>query len=273
ALAQHRTTHHQPTTSIAWGLWANTTAMTNHLTQADLARLTGNGLGPISTDAGTALLDAAVRAGRPALAASAVHGVARGDVPAALRDLVRTARRRETAAPGAGGSLAERLRPLTGPQRTTFLIGQVREQVAQVLGHDDPASIGQEQSFQDLGFDSLTAVELRNRLSTLAGERLPATVVFDHPTPHALAALLLDRLVPHPHVAARAKVDELDVFLAELALADEDRSLITTHLESLIDRWRDRAPNTPGGPESEEADLDSASDEELFRLVDTSRKE
>ncbi|MEU3693927.1 type I polyketide synthase [Streptomyces narbonensis] len=270
ALAQHRTTHHQPATSIAWGLWADTTGMTSHLTDTQLNRLTGNGLGPISTDAGTALLDAAVAAGRPALAASALLGAARGDVPAVLRDLVRTARRRETAAPDAGGSLAERLRPLAGPQRTTFLIGHVREQVAQVLGHDDPAAIGQDQSFQDLGFDSLTAVELRNRLSTLAGERLPATVVFDYPTPHALAAFLLDRLVPHPHAAARAKVDELDVFLAELALADEDRSQITTHLESLIDRWRDRAPNTPGDPE---ADLDSASDEELFRLVDTSRKE
>ncbi|MFB7586040.1 SDR family NAD(P)-dependent oxidoreductase [Streptomyces sp. NPDC056169] len=270
ALAQHRTTHHQPATSIAWGLWADTSGMTRHLSDTDRSRLTRNGLGPISTAVGTALLDAARATGRPAVAASAVLGVARGEVPVVLRDLVRTARRRETAVPDAGGSFAERLRPLTGAQRTAFLIGHVRDQVAQVLGHDDPAAIGQDQPFQDLGFDSLTAVELRNRLSEVAGERLPATVVFDHPTPHALATFLLDRLVPHPHVAARAKVDELDVFLAELALADEDRSQITTHLERLIDRWRDRAPDTPGDPE---ADLDSASDEELFRLVDTSRKE
>ncbi|MET9293113.1 type I polyketide synthase [Streptomyces sp. NPDC003077] len=270
ALAQHRRAKGLPAVSIAWGLWADASGMTGHLTEADRDRLTRNGFAPLSTDAGTALLDAAVAAGRPAVAATPVLRTARGEVPPVLRDLVRTPRRRESAAPEAQVSLAERLRPLTEPERRSFLLRHVREQVAQVLRHDDPAAIGQDQPFQDLGFDSLTAVELRNRLAASAGEPLPATVVFDHPTPHALAAFLLDRLVPKPQAAARAKLDELDLFLADLDLEDEGRSQIAVRLEQLLDRWRDHAPASSNEPE---ADLDSATDEELFRLVDTSRKD
>ncbi|MET9971506.1 beta-ketoacyl reductase, partial [Streptomyces sp. NPDC006356] len=270
ALAQHRAALGLPAVSVSWGLWSDASGMTGHLTEADRARLTRNGLTPISADAGTALLDAAVTAGRPAVAAAPVLRVARGDVPAVLRDLVRTARRRDIAAPEAQVPLAEQLRLLTGDERRTFLLRHVREQVAQVLRHDDPAGIGQDQSFQDLGFDSLTAVELRNRLAAAAGQPLPATVVFDHPTPHTLAAFLLDRLVPQPHAAARAKLDELDVFLAELTLEDEGRSQVAARLERLLHRWRDHAPTSSDEPE---ADLDSATDEELFRLVDTSRKD
>ncbi|MDN3265858.1 type I polyketide synthase [Streptomyces sp. CSDS2] len=270
ALAQHRAALGLPAVSVSWGLWSDASGMTGHLTEADRARLTRNGLTPISIDVGTALLDAAVSAGRPALAATPVLRAAHGDVPAVLRDVVRPARRRDTAASETRVPLAERLRPLTGPERHSFLLRHVREQIAQVLRHDDPTAIGQDQPFQDLGFDSLTAVELRNRLGAAGGEPLPATVVFDHPTPRALAVFLHDRLVPQPQAAARAKLDELDVFLAELALEGEDRSQVASRLEQLLDRWRDHAPASSGEPGT---DLDSATDEELFRLVDTSRKD
>nr|AIS85742.1 modular polyketide synthase [Verrucosispora sp. MS100047] len=105
----------------------------------------------------------------------------------------RVARSAGTASPD---SLRERLLPLSPTERTALLVDLVRTQVAAVLGHTDTDAVVVDRAFKDSGFDSLTAVELRNRVSRATGLRLPPTVVFDRPTPAELAAHLLDQLVP-----------------------------------------------------------------------------
>ncbi|MFE2414917.1 SDR family NAD(P)-dependent oxidoreductase [Kitasatospora sp. NPDC059408] len=194
-LAQYRRAAGLPATSLAWGLWAEGGAMTDTLTRADLARLNRGGIAALTADEGLALLDAAlasdeahlapVRLDRAALRAQAAGGT----LAPVLRGLVRSpARPAATAAPA--NSLAARLAGLTAQERDRLLLDTVRTTVATVLAHATPETIDPDRGFNEIGFDSLTAVELRNRLNAGTGLRLPATLVFDYPTPHALAAHL-----------------------------------------------------------------------------------
>ncbi|WP_169807460.1 acyl carrier protein, partial [Herbidospora mongoliensis] len=115
------------------------------------------------------------------------------DLPAVLSELVPAgARRRGT--PAATSSLADRMAELAPAERAQALVDLVRAQVAGVLGHADSTGVAVDRAFQDLGFDSLTAVELRNRLTVATGLRLPTTLVFDHPSPAALAGHLAAEL-------------------------------------------------------------------------------
>ncbi|MEV7192770.1 SDR family NAD(P)-dependent oxidoreductase [Streptomyces sp. NPDC093510] len=188
-----------PGLSIAWGLWARGSAMTRHLDDADLARLRAGGVKPLLDEQGLALLDAA-RAAAPhtsqvVAAGIDVRGLNRDDVPAILRNLTGRARRRAaTDAAVDQGALERRLAGLDEAERRAAVTDVVRECVAAVLGHRSAADVRTEANFKDLGFDSLTAVQLRNRLSAATGLRLPATTAFDHPTPQALAAYLCTRL-------------------------------------------------------------------------------
>jgi acyl carrier protein len=111
-------------------------------------------------------------------------------------DLVPAAMAGAGAEPVALGELITRLAAQPPAEQDRILTDLVRAEVAMVLGHDSADSIGGEQAFQELGFDSLTAVELRNRLSMATGERLPATLIFDYPTPGALARFLKSELLP-----------------------------------------------------------------------------
>ncbi|WP_033261138.1 type I polyketide synthase [Amycolatopsis vancoresmycina] len=190
ALAAHRRALGLPGVSLAWGLWAEASGMTGHLGAADLARMSRGGMSGLSDADGLALFDAAIARGETlAIPARLDLSAADGPVPPLLRGLVRTTRR--TAAVAAGdGDLAARLRPLPAAERDRRLLDLVRDHVAAVLGHDTAGDIAPDRSFAELGFDSLTAVELRNRLGTATGLRLPATLVFDHPAPAALVAFL-----------------------------------------------------------------------------------
>ncbi|MFC5289949.1 SDR family NAD(P)-dependent oxidoreductase [Actinokineospora guangxiensis] len=192
ALARHRAALGLPATSLAWGFWAERSALTSGLGAADLGRMARGGVRPLSTSDGLALFDAALRSGRSVLVPTRLDlaGPRADQAPALLRDLVRPARRR-AAATAPPEDLAGRVAALPAADAKHLLLDLVRGQAATVLGHTDSARVGSTRAFADLGFDSLTAVELRNRLAAATGRTLSATLVFDHPTPAALAGHLL----------------------------------------------------------------------------------
>ncbi|MFD3843950.1 type I polyketide synthase, partial [Streptomyces sp. NPDC058642] len=210
ALAHHRRAQGLPATSLAWGLWEQSSAMTGELDLADRRRLSRMGLSPLSSEEGLALLDRALASAEPALVPARLDLAGlRGSetVPALLRGLVRPATTRRTAdttagVRDAGTALTERLAGLGRAERERHLVELVRRSVAAVLGHASGQSVDPERSFKEQGFDSLTAVELRNRLGTATGLRLPTAIVFDHPTPTALAAHLCEALFPRDVEAA-----------------------------------------------------------------------
>ncbi|MEV7990336.1 beta-ketoacyl reductase, partial [Micromonospora sp. NPDC085948] len=201
ALAAHRRAQGLPATSIAWGLWAPASAMTGHLESSDLARMSRSGLLGLSAEQGLALFDAAVSAVQPMVVAARLDGARlrrqaeAGAVPVMLRGLARVSSRRSAAAVVADtAGLARRLAGVSPAEQQRMLLDVVHTHVATVLGHANPDGIDAGQAFKDLGFDSLTAVELRNRLATVTGLRLPATLVFDYPTPDTLAHYLHTQL-------------------------------------------------------------------------------
>ena len=195
ALAQRRAAAALPATAIAWGIWEQ--GMGAALGEAGRARIQRGGLVPIEARRGLALLDLA-RAQAPPLAfAAPLHSAglrdaaAAGMLPPLLSGLVRTGRRRPKAA---GACLARRLAGVPEAEREALVLELVREQAAGVLGHASAAAVDPEASFKDLGFDSLGAVELRNRLAGAAGVSLDATLLFDHPNATAVAAHLLEQV-------------------------------------------------------------------------------
>ncbi len=190
-----------PGVSLAWGLWEQTTGMTAHLGEIGQARGSRNGLQAITATEGMDLFDAGLRAGEALLVPvkldlRAVRGqaVAGGRVPSLLQGLVRAGRQTARAATSDGGGLAGRLAGLPPAEQETLLLEIVRGHAATTLGHSGAASVHAETAFKDAGFDSLTSVELRNRLREATGLNLPATVVFDYPSPLALARHLHSEL-------------------------------------------------------------------------------
>ncbi|WP_460747897.1 SDR family NAD(P)-dependent oxidoreductase, partial [Micromonospora schwarzwaldensis] len=197
ALAAHRHAAGLPATGIGWGMWATTSTMTAHLDRDDARRLRRLGMTPLTATEGAALLDAATRRARPAVAAARLRLTGDADrYPAILRGLARPGARRAAQATGGESGWAQRLAGLAPDEATALLVELVRAQAAAVLGHASAQAVPGTRAFKDLGFDSLTSVELRNRLAAATGLRLPATLVFDHPTPERVAGLL------HGHLAA-----------------------------------------------------------------------
>ncbi|MDT0393587.1 SDR family NAD(P)-dependent oxidoreductase [Streptomyces edwardsiae] len=191
-----------PALSIAWGLWADQSTMTDGLGETDRLRMARSGVAAMSAAEGLTLFDTAVATGAPALAAARLDlsALDPGTAPALLRALVPYAV--PPAAPASGRdatpatSLRSRLNRAPRHERGHLLLETVRAEVAAVLGHTGAEQVTTDRRFQDLGFDSLMAVELRNRLSVTAGVTLPPTLIFDHPTPDALANRLQAELLP-----------------------------------------------------------------------------
>ncbi|MEW9555767.1 SDR family NAD(P)-dependent oxidoreductase [Nonomuraea sp. NPDC050783] len=280
ALAEHRHDLGLPAVSIAWGLWDAASGMTGTLSPADLARLARAGIAPLTTDQGLALFDTAltttdpllvaVRWNTTTLRARAEHG----DLPPVLKTLVRAPRRTATpgqaSAPPAAG-LAARLSALPRAEVLRVLTETVQAHVAAVLAHSGADSVDVERPFNELGFDSLTAVELRNRLGADTGLRLPATLVFDHPTVTSLAAHLFAALAPPqapkapPEDALRAALAHLDQVLEH---ANGEAAAIRERAVSLLQNALTKlgAVLVPAGGVLDE--IDSASDEEIFALID-----
>ncbi|MDQ2959337.1 MAG: phosphopantetheine-binding protein, partial [Actinomycetota bacterium] len=160
--------------------------------------------------------------------------------------------------------LLGRLAGIPPVERDRVLLDLVRSQVAAVLGYSTVKEVGAQRPFKELGFDSLTGVELRNRLNMATGLRLPASLVFDYPTPTALAHYLREEImfalaaIP----AASEELDRLDAALVAVPADDaEARSRITHRLQAMLARLGSDEPAT-------RADLGSVSDGELFDLLD-----
>ncbi|MEW5537210.1 SDR family NAD(P)-dependent oxidoreductase [Streptomyces cyaneofuscatus] len=269
-LAHHRRALGLPATSLAWGLWEVAGGINAGLTSADRSRFVREGFLPVGTEEALALLDAALPLETPAVTATpfdlaAVRAGTR--VPPLLRALVPASGRRPVSADGA--SFAQRLAELSDTDRRTYMLDLVRGEVAGVLGFRDADAVDAGRAFQELGFDSLTAVELRNRLGAAAGVRLPATVVFDHPTPTALAGFLLAKAAPDSATERRApalaELDRLEEILATVA-DDEGRATVTVRLQTILARWME-AWGTPAGSEPV-ASLEEASTDELLDFID-----
>ncbi|MFE2753905.1 type I polyketide synthase [Actinosynnema sp. NPDC059335] len=204
ALARHRRAHGQAATSIAWGLWEQDSGITGTLSDTDRQRLARNGVRPLPTEEGLALFDAATAAAEPVVTAALLDHAAlreQGEhLPAVLRGLVTAAPTRRAAADDAtadtGSPWADRLTGLGAVERETAVQDLVRAAVAQVLGHADDSGVDMSAAFKELGFDSLTAVELRNHLTGATGLRLPSTLVFDYPSPAGVADYLARQVSP-----------------------------------------------------------------------------
>src|SRR6266581_3501070 len=208
-LAARRRAAGYPAVSLAWGLWGQASAMTGGLDTADRARMARSGVLALGSGQGMALLDAALGSARAVLV-PAVFDVAvlreqarSGVLPAMLREIVGRVRRTAHTATAATGVLA-RLVGLDTAGQLAMLTDLVGAEAAVVLGGGQ--GVEKTRAFREVGFDSLTAVELRNRLAAVTGVRLAATVVFDYPNPTVLAehlhAELLGTLAPPRAVVA-----------------------------------------------------------------------
>ncbi len=217
ALMDHRRAAGLPGTSLAWGPW-----IAGMLSGADAERMARTGIPGITVEQGIELFDAAVNAGNAVpvrLDLPVLRG--RGDIPPMLRGLIRTRPRRLVAGSDTAASLTGRLAGLDETARLEALLDLVRGQVATVLGHAGTDEIDPGRAFQSLGFDSLTAVELRNQLTAVTGLRLPATLVFDYPNAGVLAGYLRDELFGSatviPSVDLRAAVADDPIVIVGMA--------------------------------------------------------
>ncbi|MER5549674.1 SDR family NAD(P)-dependent oxidoreductase, partial [Streptomyces sp. NPDC002589] len=288
-LAQHRRAQGLPALSLAWGLWDTDDGMAGTLGAADIRRIGRMGLAPLPADEGLALFDAALTADQALLLPTRLDlaGLERRgtEPPALLKALARTTVRRAAAdTPGTAGgaqgegsgttvAFTEQLRLLPAEERERAALDLVRTHTAAVLGHSDPEAVDAERPFKSLGFDSLTAVEMRNRLGTATGLTLRATLIFSYPTPAVLARYLLEQCAPQearPADLLLAELDKLESVMAGLDRAadaatgdDELDDKVTARLRELLTRWTGGADSTTTAGTG----LESATDDEMFDLI------
>jgi polyketide synthase 7 len=269
--------------SVAWGLWEQTSAMTQHLADRDKARMSRVGLAPLSTEQALRLFDTAMLTDRPVTVAARPDPAALADhiatLPPLLSQLVARRTRRvidETDTTAASmTSLVARLHGLTPPQRHGHLVDLVCSNAATVLGRQNAADINVGAVFQDIGFDSLTAVELRNRLKTATGLSLSPTLIFDYPTPTALAEHLDTRLAvtttgaDQPNLMARFNdiTRELQTLLNQPGWTPDDKTNLSARIRTILTTLSsDLEPHDPQGPDDE--DIHAATESQLFAILD-----
>jgi acyl carrier protein len=305
-LAEYRRRLGLPAVSVAWGLWDVPTGMTGALTPADLARFGRAGVAPLAAEHGLALFDQAIKLSSAVPADSAIAGqlvaaawdarglrerAEAGQLAPVLRSLTKATRRPSrttgsdrvgsTGRTGTGstetaavtGGIAERLAGLAEDAARELLSGLIRAEVAAVLGFADADAISPAHAFAELGLDSLTVVDLRNRLDAVTGLRLPATLAFDYPTVTALLDHLMRTLAPRVASAEdtlRANLDELERTLPDSDQATRGKLIALLHstlarLEAVPDGQEQLAGQQLGVQEQ----LESASDDEIFAFIDT----
>ncbi|MFD8104677.1 SDR family NAD(P)-dependent oxidoreductase [Nocardia fluminea] len=244
ALAHQRHAWGLPATSMAWGLWADA-GMGGRLDAAHRRRLTRIGAVPLTAGHAMKLFDAMLGGAHPVpvplpLDPATLAVTSRADLPVALHGLAKPA-------PVAPTSVLRDIGTLAPERRREVVLRSVIENVAAVLGHSSAVGITASSAFTELGFDSLTAVELRNRLVAQTGLALAPSLVFDHPTPVDLADLLTALLVPEqarPGDRAMVELDSLERMLLDVDPDDHAVSEIAGRLQSML--WKlQRGNNIP----------------------------
>jgi mycoketide-CoA synthase len=273
ALADARHSAGLPATSLAWGLWAQASGMTEHLTRTDRARLSRAGMVPLLNSQALTMFDTAMNAAVASLVTARLDGAAlhqhaaAGTLSPLLHDLIRGP---AAAPPDSTPAIApvafrDQLAGLAPEDQRTTLTQLVRTHAATVLGHPGPQAIPPDKPFNDFGFDSLTAVELRNQLATATGIRLPTTLVFDHPTPAALAGYLHATLCPQATVeqSILRQLDQLQTALSAMSSDDATRSLAARRLRAVLGM-------VEGDMDADSAaeHIDAATTEEIFTFID-----
>ncbi|WP_050799869.1 type I polyketide synthase [Streptomyces himastatinicus] len=294
ALAQHRRAQGLPAVSLGWGFWAQISGLTGDLTETDVRRLVRGGMIPLPTDQALELLDTAqhlddaavlpIRFDRAALSRPADPAA----IPVVMRGLVRLPARRAVSAgdgsgPGAGpgpegvSALKRQLAGLDEPERKRTLLELVRTHAANTLGHATTSTVEPARGFVDLGFDSLMAVEFRNRLMAATGLRLPVTLIFDYPTPAALATYVraelpldgdADEVADQAAATAAAELDRLENALTAIASNEVRRMEIMVRMKSFLAKLGDTGGASTPQDDDEDGDLDLASDDELFSALE-----
>ncbi len=204
-LAVHRRAHGLPAISLGWGLWDQASNMTGGLEAVDFARFARDGIVAISSAEALQLLDTAMAIDEPFLLPAGIDTTAlrakfdAGTLPPMFVDLINAPARRQVddslAAAKSKSALLQRLEGLPEDEQHAVLLDLVRSHIATVLGNTSPEAIDPDKAFQELGFDSLTAVEMRNRLKAATGLALSPTLIFDYPNSAALAGYFRQELI------------------------------------------------------------------------------
>ncbi|ORV74820.1 type I polyketide synthase [Mycobacterium gastri] len=278
-LAAYRREHGLAGLSVAWGLWEQPSTMTRHLGERDFARMKQAGLDRLTTEHALQLLDAALLSDCPVVVAAQLNTAvmtANAEMLPLWRELVTRPSRRVigTSTAAAIPGLISRLQSLSPEQRHRELVDAVITNAATVLGHSSAADIDAHKPFQDLGFDSLSAVELRNRIKAATGMTLSPTLIFDYPTPAALAEHLahqFDSAVPEladeqPDRLARFEdvARELDTLVDRPDWTSEEKDQVSDRLRAMLAGLATPSAAIVG----HEADITTASESELFAILD-----
>jgi acyl carrier protein len=262
-LAAHRRAAGLPAMSLAWGTWVHRTGIGRNLSESNLARIGRSGIAELTAEEGLELLDLVAGRDEPVLIPARIDlagiraRVAQGtEVPSLWRGLIGQVRPSASAsaapAQAQGQALRAQLAGLPSAEQDRVLTDLVRAHASAVLGHASPEAVEPGQAFKDIGFDSLTAVELRNRLGMSTGLRLPATLVFDYPTSAKLSGYLGGILSPEASMNLDPGSEEGEIrrLLAAIPIA---RLRDTGLLKSLLRL----SGSEPAGPASGEEDEDS----------------
>ncbi|MBM7172496.1 SDR family NAD(P)-dependent oxidoreductase, partial [Streptomyces sp. G44] len=279
ALAEQRRARGLTATSIAWGPWAE-----GGMADGDAGeQLLRRGLRGMAPDLAVSALAQAAGLGEAAVVVADVDWarfvpgftVARPrplitgvpEVPA----LLEAARQDDGGGDATGSEFTRRLAGLGAAERERAVLDLIRTESAAVLGLAGPHEVEAARPFGEIGFDSLTAVEVRNRLNAVTGLRLPSTMVFDHPSPAVLAAHLLAELVPHTgagDVPLLAELDRLEAAVATAEADEQTRVRVTQRLQLLLAKWTEAGAEPASREQSTAERLDTATPEDVFDFID-----